>query len=117
MIRARWSLTQTPGTQAQKSRSGRWFPAKMPDLAKHLSKPGSNPRDSRRARIRRPQRKQQRSAIRRGFAYDNCETNLDVAVPDSRHGRHGGTEGSEGDVALFEGPDGLSWQGRSDDHG
>src|ERR1700730_17183307 len=48
------------------------------------------------------------------FVYDDYKTSSGAGVSDVRHN---GAERGEGDAALLERPGGLSWQGRSDDHG
>ncbi len=49
-----------------------------------------------------------------GFIYDDCKTSLNAGLSDVRRS---GTQRRESDAALLERPGGLSWQGRSDDHG
>src|SRR6266404_2321812 len=118
-IRARLSQTRRRATTAWTSARGHSFPAMARDSARPVSKPGSlSPRRKRRraptsgsvkARpvcVNRPHSKER-------FAYDDYKTDLDAGMSCVHPA---GDERGEGDAALFKRPDGVSWQGRCDDH-
>src|ERR1700730_14805149 len=118
-IRARLSQTRKPATTTWRLARGHSFPTMARSSARHASKPGSlSPRRKRRAPTSGSV--QERSVCvnwphsNERFIYDDCKTSFDAGLSDVRHT---GSQRRESDAALVERPDGLSWQGRSDDHG
>src|SRR6266478_239035 len=117
-IRARLSQTQRRATTAWTLARGHSFPAMARNSARPVSKPGSlSPRRKRRAPtsgsvkarpvcVNRPHSSER-------FAYDDYKTDLD---PGMSCVHPAGDERGESDAALFERSDGVSWQGRCDDH-
>src|SRR6266436_4212146 len=116
--RARLSQTRTPATTAWSLARGHSFPAMARNSARRVLKPGSiSPRRKRRAPtsgyvrarpvcVNRPHSNER-------FAYDDYKTDLDAGMSCVHPA---GDERGESDAALFERPDGVSWQGRCDDH-
>src|SRR5437667_5408542 len=120
MIRARLSLSRTGVTTAMGKARERSFLVMARGSARHASKPGSlSPPPKRRRAPTSGSVKERPVCVNRPhsnerFIYDDCKTSFDAGLPDVRHT---GTQRRESDAALVERPDGLSWQGRSDDHG
>src|SRR6266403_388248 len=119
MIRARLSLTRTRVTTAWTLARGHSFPAMTRSSARRVSKPGSlSPRRKRRRSPTSGSVKERPVCVNRPHSnersiYDDCKTSFDAGLSDVRHA---GAQRGEGDATLVERPDGVSWQGRCDDH-